>query len=85
MIPHPAFYGYHAPGYKPATPERPDIPAHVKRAAIEAGASHLSADGKTAYRLRFGKVDETYLKSGFDSWWVTSREGLPDGAVKLDE
>jgi hypothetical protein len=81
----PGPYGLLA-GYKPSSqpkPARPEIPAHVREAAIEAGASHLSADGTRIFKRLFGQL----LQAKFDgrsaeSWW-DCRTDIPGDAVKL--
>ena len=87
------FQGYHPPSYQP-NPHRPvrvpplpqpvEIPESVKKAAIKAGASHISADGKTAFVLRMGKVCRSHWDGvRFESWWATEEEVLPCGVVEL--
>jgi hypothetical protein len=76
----PGPYGLLA-GYKPSA--QPEIPAHVKQAAKLCGASHLSADGKTGYRIRMGNLEYIRLDSSFPTWWETAEIELPAGAIKL--
>lgn len=90
----PGPYGLLA-GYKPSVnsgqpplPPAPkvEIAESVKRAAIEAGATHLSVDGGTAFMLRMGVWCRAFWDSEghkFDSWY--SCEGLPGGVVELGE
>lgn len=79
-------FGYHFPGYNPYANQKPqepvDIPTHVKRKAKEAGATHISQDGTTAYCNRYGSVFEAeWLGGTWGSWWVS--DGLPKGAIEL--
>lgn len=74
----------HHPRYVPPTVE-PEIPASVKEAAKRCGASHLSADGQTAFSLRMGEWCKAFWDDEgrkFGSWY--SCDGLPGGAIKLD-
>lgn len=74
----------HHPRYVPPVAE-PEIPASVKAKAVEAGASHLSADGLTAYKWLFGKVYKAdWLRDAFGVWWATGEETMPSGVVELD-
>lgn len=88
----PIGYGY-PPGYIP-NPHRPpapvapklpepEIPASVKALAVRTGASHISADGKTGYRVRMGKVEHIHLDSLFPTWWVDNEAELPCGVVEV--
>ena len=76
------FTGYNP--YKQYQPDPPgEVPQHVFSAAILAGASHLSADGLTAYTQRFSLWFEAEYDNGmFGAWWAI--EALPAGAVKLE-
>lgn len=73
-IPNP----YHP---RQSLPVNNDIPEKIINALIDAGASHLSKDGKTAYRLRFGLLE--YATDNFESWWVTDMTEIPEETVKL--
>lgn len=50
-------YGPHAP--QKATPA-PEVPENVFEAAVGIKASHLSKDGRRAYRIRMGSVRVYY-------------------------
>jgi len=84
-VPNP----YAPPGYNPyrqysQPAAEPEIPAHVKVKAIEAGASHSSADGSLIYMLRLGqwcKAKWLAEQGIYGSWWACGE--LPAGAVKL--
>lgn len=85
MYPFPGSYnpfGPHAPQPAPAA----DVPLAQFRAAAErAGASHLSADGKYVYTVRYGET----LVAEWDGWeraygpWSPCG-GLPAGAVVIE-
>lgn len=77
------------PGYNPfsphapqPTPTAPDVPLQQFHAAQQAGASHLSADGKRIYCERFGAALEAeWDGSGYGVWWPV--DGLPADAVRM--
>lgn len=88
----PVGYGY-PPGYTPnphhpryvPPPAEPEIPASVKAKAVEAGATHISDDGKKAFSLRMGQWCEAFWDSEerkFGSWY-SCPEGLPEGVIEL--
>jgi len=82
-------------GYNPYAPPRatpphagdlPDVPLEVFRAAADVRATHLSADGKTAYDERKSSVwycgwDEEARR--FGSWYKILSGELPAGAVRM--
>lgn len=71
-------YSHHAPA-KPTA----DVPLHVFKAARDAGASHLSADGQYAYTVRYGRVLQAEWK-GYDfGAWLDVGEQMPGEAVAL--
>lgn len=76
----------HHPRYSqgPQSPA-PEVPLAVFRAAVDAKAQFLSADGLTAYRADRGNPEIAHwdreLKR-FDSWWATDE--VPGDAVKLE-
>ena len=77
-------YGPH--GAKPPTAAPPDVPLHVFTAAADVHATHLSADGKTAYDERKSSVwycgwDEEVRR--FGSWYKILSGELPAGAVRI--
>lgn len=82
--PYPLYYPH---GYRPAqtTPpagEAPPVSIVAFKAAQDAGATYLSADGLRAYCERFGgilRADWDGVKWG--SWWTC--EGLPADVVKM--
>jgi hypothetical protein len=63
------------------------VPLHVFKAAKDIKAMCLSADGRTAYRMRMGVVEEAYWneeEGAFDSWWVMAdASDFPAGAVRM--
>ncbi len=80
--------------YNPYAPPRPntpptssqtDVPLVQFKAAQSAGASHLSADGKYVYTIRYGQV----LSAKWDEWtraygaWEPV-EVLPADAVVIE-
>lgn len=72
--------------HTPATPSAPDVPLAVLKAARDAGATHLSADGLRAYDQRKYTVwfcfwDDKAKK--FGSWYRIVSDELPADAVKL--
>lgn len=73
----------HTTGNTKPRPDPPaDVPLSVFKAAIDAGATHLSADGQRAYCTRYGGVFEAeWDGDDFGSWWVC--DGLPDNAVEI--
>lgn len=86
------YQAYTFPGYVPnphhpraSQPEATEVPLAVFRAAVDAKAQFLSADGLTAYRADRGNPEIAHwdreLKR-FDSWWATDE--VPGDAVKLD-
>lgn len=78
------------PGYSPYAPHgalhAPDEgpPADVLcRAAEDAGAMYISADGLRAYTLRFGAVLEAQWNgAAFGAWWPVAE--IPTGAVRIE-
>lgn len=88
MYPFPAGYNPHHPRMQPPAPVAPKLPepeiaASVKMRAIEAGATHLSADGLTGYRWRMGRLEHIHLDSTFPSWWWDDEGELPCGVVEV--
>ena len=82
-FPYPPSYNPHHPRQAAPDPDPGEVPQHVFSAAILAGASHLSADGRMAYCQRFNLWFEAEYDNGvFGAWWVI--EALPAGAVKLE-
>lgn len=62
----------------------PEIEPHRKALARRSGASHISADGLTAYKWLFGKVYKAdWLQDAFGVWWATGEEVMPSGAVEV--
>jgi hypothetical protein len=62
------------------------VPLAVFHAARNAGAMCLSADGRTAYRMRMGVIEKAFWDEEvgrFDSWWATELEGWPGEAVRM--
>lgn len=87
---YPPNYNPHHPRYRPATPvgvcppvAEPEIPESVKAKAIETGASHISSDGKTGYRLRMGKVEHIHFDSLYPTWWGSDDEVMPCGVIDV--
>lgn len=71
----------HAP-QQPAN-EAPDVPIEVFKAAQQAGAGWLSADGKRVYCQRLGATLEAEWDGDrWGSWWTC--EGLPADAVRME-
>lgn len=74
----------HHPRYQQPQPAN-EVPLSTFKAAIDAGATHLSADGSTAYRNDRGNFEIAFwdreLKK-FDSWWAYDE--IPEDAVKVD-
>lgn len=89
MIPKPYTIPYvpnpHHPRYQQQQPEAADVPLTVFRAAVDAKAQFLSADGSRAYRADRGNPEIAHwdreLKR-FDSWWATDE--VPGDAAKVD-
>lgn len=74
----------HHPRYVAPVAE-PEIPASVRAKAIAVNASHLSADGATAFALRMGEWCKAFWDDKgrkFGSWY--SCEGLPCGVVSVE-
>lgn len=78
--------GYAPPGYKPAKPKvDEDVPLSRLKAAVDAKASHLSADGLRGYRNDRGNPEVCFWDAElgrFDSWWACGQ--VANDAVKLD-
>lgn len=79
-------YSHH--GTKPAPTEACDVPLYIFQAAKDIKAMCLSADGRTAYRIRMGEIEETYWneeKGSFGrSWWrLADASDFPAGAVRM--
>jgi len=91
MIPKPYTIPYypnpHHPSHQPTSPAS-DVGLANFKAAQDAGAGHLSVDGKRAYRTRYGVTFEAGWQAGtgsFSAWWpLAEGEGVPEGAVKVD-
>lgn len=82
------FSGYNPYGPRPAPAEACDVPLYIFQAAKDIKAMCLSADGRTAYRLRMGVIEEAYwdeAKREFGrSWWrLQEAEDFPSGAVRM--
>lgn len=79
------FQGYNPfSHHAPAKPAAPDVPLHVFKAARDAGASHLSADGQRIYCQRYGETLEAEWKQrtrAFGAWSVVAE--MPGDAVAL--
>lgn len=73
----------HHPRYVPPVAV-PEIPASVKQAAKRCGASHLSADGSTAYRSQMGRIEWIDLESSYPSWWPADDGIMPCGVVSVE-
>lgn len=74
-------FGQPAPP-KPAQPAN-EIPLAALKAAQAVNATHLSADGKIAYQVRYGKVRwAEWLGNEFGSFFPLDKE-LPEGAVEI--
>ena len=74
-------FGPHAP-----QPAAPDVPLAQFKAAQQAGAMYLSADGKRAYRDDRGDPEVAFWDDEgrvYPSWWPCG-EGLPADAVKIE-
>lgn len=85
MYPFPGSYNPFGP-HAPTTTDLPTVPQSRLSAAERAGATHLSADGETAYMLRMGRVcwaDWSEEGGRFGGWWESKAEELPVGAVTL--
>lgn len=84
-VPPAAMTGYAPPGYKPAKPKvDEDVPLSRLKAAVDAKALYLSADGKRGYRDDRGNPEVCFwdAEAGkFDSWWWC--EAVANDAVKL--
>lgn len=92
MYGHPINYNPFGPhpstgsGHSAPQPPAPDVPLSQFKAAQDAGATHLSGDGKTAYMLRMGRVcwaDWSEESGTFGGWWESQAEQVPAGAVVL--
>lgn len=81
-FPHPSTSSGHS-GAKPAA----DVPLERFHAAQRAGAMCLSADGRTAYRVQMGVVEQCFWNEedgDFDSWWLLPNiDDFPAGAVRM--
>lgn len=81
-------YGYPAHHKPPGTAPKPtpaeDVPLSRLKAAVDAKALYLSADGKRGYRDDRGNPEVCFwdAEAGkFDSWWWC--EAVANDAVKL--
>jgi hypothetical protein len=78
--------GYTFPNYRPATPDpAPEITAGQRKAARDAGATHIGRDGLTCYSQRGSVLKWAYWKPearGFSTWLPC--EQMAEGAVKVD-
>lgn len=88
--PYPLSGGFF-PGYNPFGPptpptagDAPDVSIAVFKAAKDAGASHLSADGLRIYTVRYGQTLEAEWKErlrNFGAWSVVAE--IPGDAVAM--
>ena len=82
------FSGYNPYGpHSPKTASATDVPLQQFKAAQAAGATHLSADGKTAYDQRqyglwYCSWDES--PGRFGSWYKILDSELPANAVIIE-
>lgn len=86
VIPSYNPYGPPRPPTPPVAGEAPDVSITVFKAAKDAGASHLSMDGKTIYVIRMGKVcwaDWSEEAGAFSSWWATEAAEMPPDAAAM--
>lgn len=86
VYPFPASYvpNPHHPRYVPVAV--PEIAASVKAMAMEAGASHISADGTKAFVIRLGECHQANWSQEdgcFLSWWSMGGDMLPCGVIQL--
>lgn len=78
------------PGYNPfrATPptaaDLPAVDVARLRSAERAGAGWLSADGLSAYTVRYGKVLQADWDGARFGSWLDIGEELPVGAVRME-
>jgi hypothetical protein len=82
---------YHPP-YNPFNPmgkaPNPDPPVEVtagqRKAARDAGASHIASDGAYCYCWRFNSVFQAqWYGDRFGGWWAYG-DKMPTEAIKLD-
>lgn len=85
--PPPHMYGFI--GYQPQPaapkPKAEDVPLSRLKAAVDAKALYLSADGLRAYRDDRGNPEVCFwdAEAGkFDSWWFLDGE-VPEDAVRM--
>lgn len=86
MYGFPANYNPFGPYAPQPTPTAPDVPLQQFHAAQQAGATHLSGDGKTAYMTRMGRVcwaDWSHEAGAFGMWWESQADEMPADAVVL--
>ncbi len=72
-------YGTHAP----QADKTPDVPLAQFRAAQRAGASHLSADGKYVYTVRYDRVLQAAWNGSCFGAWLDIGEEMPADAVRM--
>lgn len=83
MIYYPANYNPFGP--RPPKPDpAPETSIEQLRAALRAGATCLSADGKFAYTERYGEVLQAEWDGAkYESWWPVVGGKMPENAVRL--